>query len=379
MGLIKNNLLSIIEWADNTSNTIAYKHPMPKNVQIMSGSQFIVRESQVGILVSSGKLCDVFKPGRYKLDTDNMPILTKLMGWKYGFKSPFVCDVYFINTKQFINQKWGTSSPVMMRDQDFGVVQFRGFGIYSFRVAEPELFLREILGTGATYTTEAITEQLKRQIVSGVTQAVAESNVPALDLAMRYSQLSDACKAIVTPRFSQGGFDLSSLTIENLSLTEESQKALEQRSRMTILGNSAEYTAFTAADSMKAMADNAHKGQGMGNMATMGMMFGTGSAMANMYSGNIANAQAQAQQQAQQPKGVPCVKCRHLIPQGAKFCPSCGAAQSEACPKCGKPVPGGVKFCPECGQNLSAETVCAKCGHKMTPGVKFCPECGEKI
>lgn len=384
MGFLGNQFLKVIEWADSSSDTIAYKFPMPANVQIMNGSQFIVRESQVGILVSSGKIADVFEPGRYKLTTENMPVLTQIMSWKYGFKSPFVCDVYFINTKQFINQKWGTTSPIMMRDADFGAVQFRGFGIYSFKIDDAPLFLREILGSGASYQTPAITEQLKRQIVSGITQAVAESKIAALDLAAKYSELSDASSAIVKPKFSMVGMTLSSLTIENLSLTEESQKALERRSQMNILGNSSEYTAYAAADSMKVMAENAHKGQGM-NVGGMGMGLGTGWAMTNMYAQNIAQAQGQAKAEnaeiiAQKAEAkIMCPKCGKPNALGAKFCFECGEKMNKTCPKCNAAIAPGQKFCGACGEKLgSAGKVCTNCKKEIPDGSAFCPECGTK-
>lgn len=384
MGFLGNQFLKVIEWADSSSDTIAYKYPMPANVQIMNGSQFIVRESQVGILVSSGKIADVFEPGRYKLTTENMPVLTQIMSWKYGFKSPFVCDVYFINTKQFINQKWGTTSPIMMRDADFGAIQFRGFGIYSFKIDDAPLFLREILGSGASYQTPAVTEQLKRQIVSGITQAVAESKVAALDLAAKYSDLSNASAAIVKPKFSMVGMTLSSLTIENLSLTEESQKALERRSQMNILGNSSEYTAYAAADSMKVMAENAHKGQGM-NVGGMGMGLGTGWAMTNMYAQNIAQAQGQAKAEnaeiaAQKAEAkVLCPKCGKQNAPGSKFCFECGEKMQKSCPKCNAVITPGQKFCGSCGEKLvAAGKICSNCKKEIPEGSAFCPECGTK-
>lgn len=384
MGFLSNQLLKVIEWADSSSDTIAYKFPMPANAQIMNGSQFIVRESQVGILVSSGRIADVFEPGRYKLTTENMPVLTQIMSWKYGFKSPFVCDVYFINTKQFINQKWGTTSPIMMRDADFGAIQFRGFGIYSFKIDDASLFLREILGSGASYQTPAITEQLKRQIVSGITQAVAESKVAALDLAAKYSELSDSSAAIVKPKFSMVGMTLSSLTIENLSLTEESQKALERRSQMNILGNSSEYTAYAAADSMKVMAENAHKGQGM-NVGGMGMGLGTGWAMTNMYAQNIASAQGQAKAEtaekvAQKSEAkILCPKCGKTNTPSAKFCLECGAKLQQACPKCNAVLTPGQKFCGSCGEKLGeAGKVCSNCKKEIPAGSQFCSECGTR-
>lgn len=359
MAFFKNQLLKVIEWADNTHDTMAYKYPIPPKTQIMMGSQLIVRESQVAILVSSGKIADVFEPGRYKLNTGNMPILTQLRSWKYGFNSPFVCDVYFINTKQFINQKWGTGSPVMMRDQDFGVVQFRGYGIYSFKVTEPAVFLRELLGSNALYKIDSLMEHLKRSIVSGISEAVAASNIPALDLAMKYTAIGDKAEEIVKADFSKMGISLVNLVVENLSLTEESVKALNERTRMNILGNPQEYTQYAAADSMKTIAENAHKGGGM-NMAGTAMQMGAGWAVGNTFGAAISGGDKSA----------------------AGPVPMAMAGPTMPCPKCRATINANSKFCSECGTKITpvnAGKLCSVCGKNNKPNAKFCAECGKKL
>ncbi|HHW89976.1 MAG TPA: SPFH domain-containing protein [Clostridiales bacterium] len=359
MAFFKSQLLKVIEWADNTHDTMAYKYPIPPKTQIMMGSQLIVRESQVAILVSSGKIADVFEPGRYKLNTGNMPILTKLRSWKYGFNSPFVCDVYFINTKQFINQKWGTGSPVMMRDQDFGVVQFRGYGIFSFKVSEPAVFLREVLGTSALYKVDALMEQLKRSIVSAISEAVAASNIPALDLAMKYTAIGDKAEEIVKADFNKTGISLVNLVVENLSLTEESAKALNERTRMNILGNPQEYTQYAAADSMKTIAENAHKGGGM-NMAGTAMQMGAGWAIGSTFGSAISGSGE---------KGAP--------PMAAAM-----TAPTVACSQCGATISAKSKFCSECGAKtpfVAAGKFCSACGKQNKPKARFCAECGTKL
>jgi membrane protease subunit (stomatin/prohibitin family) len=383
MGFFRNQLLKVIEWEDTSSNTIAYKFPIPAKAEIMNGSQLIVREGQVAILVSSGKLADVYPAGRYKLETGNMPLLTQIMGWKYGFRSPFVCDVVFINTRLFTAQRWGTSSPVMMRDQDFGVVQFVGYGQFSFRVKEPETFLRELLGSGLRFETDDIIDQLKNTIVSGITESVASSNVPALDLAMRYTDLERVTADIIRPVFGKMGLELAGLEIINLSLTEDSKKALTERTRMNILGSASEYTAFAAADSMKTMAENAHKG-GVGNVGGIGLGLGTGAAMAGLYTQTIAGSQAQAAQAPQkQVPQVACPSCGAPNNAGAKFCNQCGAklSQKPTCAQCGAELSAGAKFCPNCGGKVgaAAEKTCPKCGEKVAPQQKFCSNCGSAV
>ncbi|MDR0856537.1 MAG: SPFH domain-containing protein [Clostridiales bacterium] len=380
MGFIKSQLLKVIQWQDSSADTIAYRFEMPPKYEIMNGSMLVVNESQVAVLVSSGQIADVFTPGRYKLDTGNMPVLTKLRSWKYAFESPFQADVYYINTKQFLNQKWGTSTPVMMRDQDYGAVQFRAYGVFTFRVTDPALFLRDLMGTGASFKVKDVVEQLKRTVVSGVTESVAASNIPALDLATKYTSLGDGTIDIVRKKFLLRGIDLVTMDIENISLTEESQAALTKRTNMTILGNAAEYTQFQAADAMRDVAANAHKGTGM-NIPGMGVGFGTGMMMTNAYTGTIAGAQAEAKANAAAPKPetAKCPKCGHLNEKNAKFCLDCGASLKVACPKCGASVKDGAKFCPECGEKLITELKCPACGKPAKPGTKFCEECGAKL
>ena len=184
MALLKN-----IEWTDTESNLIVWKYPIGKN-QINKGSALTVRESQVAIFVDKGRLADVFLPGFYKLDTQNMPILTKLMSWKYGFETPFKSDIYFVNTKQFTNQKWGTVNPILVRDKDYGAVRIRGFGNYSFKVDDAYVFMKNLSGTNVRYETTQITDYLRSMVVSGISDAIGESKVPVLDMAANLQELS---------------------------------------------------------------------------------------------------------------------------------------------------------------------------------------------
>ncbi len=178
MKFIKSQLIEVIEWTDNTTDTMVYRFPVKDN-EIKMGAQLTVRESQVAVFVNEGQIADVFEPGRYQLSTANMPVLTKLKAWKYGFNSPFKAEVYFVNTKQFTNQKWGTSNPIMMRDAEFGMIRLRAFGIFSFRVKDAATFLKEIFGTNRVFDTESIVGQLKRSLVSGIADMIGESKIPA--------------------------------------------------------------------------------------------------------------------------------------------------------------------------------------------------------
>ena len=187
--LVTSQLIDVIEWTDDSQNTMVYKYDM-NGKEIMMGAQLTVRESQAAIFVNEGKLADVFQPGRYELSTQNMPILTKLKAWKFGFNSPFKSDVYFINTKQFLDRKWGTANPVMMRDTDFGMIRIRAFGSFAFRVKEPETFMKECFGTSSLFTVEGVEGQLKSMVVSGLSDAIAQSKIPALDIGANYRGLS---------------------------------------------------------------------------------------------------------------------------------------------------------------------------------------------
>ena len=341
LDMIRGQLIDVIEWTDSSANTMVYKYDN-RGKEIMMGAQLTVRESQVAIFVNEGKLADVFQPGRYELSTQNMPIMTALKSWKYGFNSPFKADVYFINTKQFLDLKWGTSNPVMMRDKDFGMIRLRAFGIYSFRVADPVTFLKEVFGTSALFTVEGVEGQIKRTIVSSLSDVLAQSNIPALDLAANYVELSAQALQLIAPRIAPLGLKLESFVIENVSLPQEVEEAMDRRTSMGVVGDMGKYTQFQAAEALRDSANNE------GGMAGMGAGMAAAMAMGNVMSS--AMNQSQQQPAAPQAAQAACTSCGAGIPAGSKFCPECGAKQGAApCVSCGQPIDAGVKFCPECG------------------------------
>src|SRR3989449_11028034 len=209
--------IEVIEWLDGSSDTMLYRFPV-RDQEIKNGAQLIVRESQAAVFVHEGEIGDIFGPGRYSVEGGNTPILSKLGAWKHGFNSPIKSEVYFVNTKQFTDLKWGTSNPVMMRDSDFGMVRLRAFGIYSFRVTDPRAFIKEIAGTNAHFVTEDIEGQLKRTLVSGFSDALAESKIAALDLASNYDELGKFIRSKLANDFNSFGLDLTKFVIENVSL-----------------------------------------------------------------------------------------------------------------------------------------------------------------
>ncbi len=342
---IKGQLIDVIEWTDNSNKTMVHKYDM-NGKEIMMGAQLTVRESQVAIFVNEGQLADVFEPGRYELQTSNMPILTALKSWKYGFNSPFKSDVYFVNTKQFLDMKWGTSNPVMMRDSEFGMIRLRAFGIYSFRVSDPVTFLKEVFGTSALFTVEGVEGQIKRTLVSGLSDAIAESKIPALDLAANYDEIANYALQAINPKLAVLGLTLCSFVIENISLPEEVEKSMDKRTSMGVLGNLDQYAKYQAAEAMREAANNDGNG-----MAGMGVGMGAGAAMGQMFAQSLGNTATSAPAQTNSQTSAVCSACGAAIPASAKFCPECGAKQSTAsfCTSCGKEIAAGSKFCPECG------------------------------
>ena len=366
--MFKNQFIEVIEWQAQDQNTLVYQFPVHNN-EIKMGAELTVRESQVAIFVNEGELADVFGPGRHILYTQNMPILTKLKSWKYGFDSPFKAEVYFINTKQFINQKWGTSNPIMMRDPDFGMIRLRGYGIYSYRVSEPTVFLRELFGTNSSYDTNSVEGQLKKMIISGLSDLFAESQIPALDLSMHYDELSERGKEKMKSRFAAFGFDITSLYIENLSLPKEVEEAMDKRTSMGVLGNMQQYQQYQAAEAMRDAAQNE------GGMAGAGVGMGAGMGMGQV----MANAMNHNQPQA---ATKTCPHCQATINADAKFCGQCGKSvetDKVPCIQCEAMIPKDAKFCNVCGTAQVTEKICPACSHANLPGAKFCAECGETV
>jgi len=350
--LVRGQLIDVIEWTDDSRDTMVHKYDM-NGKEIMMGAQLTVRESQTAVFVNEGQLADVFTPGRYELTTQNMPVLTALKAWKFGFNSPFKSDVYFVNTRQFTDCKWGTANPVMMRDAEFGMIRIRAFGSYAFKVKDPTVFMREVFGTSSLFTVSGVEGQIKSIVVSGLSDAIAQSKIPALDLAANYMELSQYVLQTLNPKVESLGLTLSNFVIENISLPEEVEKAMDRRTSMGVVGDLNRYTQFQAAEAMREAANNdsgnsmAGMGVGMGAAAMMGQMF-------NQSMGAFQQPQAQ-------PAAAP-------APAAAqKTCSACGAAIAQT-----------SKFCPECGAQQNAARFCAECGTKLEPGTKFCPECGTK-
>src|SRR6187401_584866 len=247
MDFIRGELIEIIEWTDDSRDTLSFRWP-DNDKEIKNGAQLIVRESQVAQFVYLGQFGDTFLPGKHTLTTENIPVLTTLQGWKYGFNTPFKADVYYVNTRLFTGNKWGTSNPVMMRDADFGIVRARAFGIYDFKIVEPKLFLKEVAGSDQHFRLDEFADTMRSRIVSLFTEALAEAKIPVLDVATRYSELGEALLPLINPvTTAKYGIEFTSFVIENVSVPPEVEQAIDKRSSMAAVGNLNDYVKFQMA------------------------------------------------------------------------------------------------------------------------------------
>jgi membrane protease subunit (stomatin/prohibitin family) len=282
VGQAKAQFLDVIQWLDNTNDTLVWRFPIHDQA-ITSSSKVIVREGQAAVFIAEGKMSDVFAPGTYTLDTPNTPVWSFFQSIAYGMETPYKGDILFVSTRQFTNQGWGTQAPFMMRDPEFGPVRVRAFGSFAFRVVDPAKFIREIVGTDGHFTTEEISGQLKKQLVAAITTGIASSGTPLLDLVGNYQSLGDTVRKQIDPQMKETyGLALTDLTIGNIGLPEEVEKALDQRSKMGILGNLNAYAQLNAAEAIKTAAAN----PGMGGAGVgMGVGMGMGQMMAGMMQG----------------------------------------------------------------------------------------------
>jgi excisionase family DNA binding protein len=261
MDFIKGELIDIIEWTDDSRDTLSYRFP-DDDKAIKNGAQLIVRESQHVQFVYVGEFGDTFGPGKHTLTTDNIPVLTKLKSWKYGFNSPFKADVYYLNTRLFTGNKWGTANPVMMRDNDLGIVRVRAFGTYDFRITEPKVFLKEVAGSDHNFRLDEFAETMRSRVVSVFAEALAQAHIPVFDVASRYSELGQALLPLINPVISaKYGLEVSSFIVENVSVPPEVEQAVDKRSSMAAVGNLNDYVKFQMAQGME-------KGGGSGGAAT---------------------------------------------------------------------------------------------------------------
>jgi membrane protease subunit (stomatin/prohibitin family) len=326
MGLwdkIAGEFIDVIEWVDDSDDTLVYRFPT-HNREIQMDSDLIVRESQQALFVYQGQIADHFGPGHHKLKTENMPVMTTLQNWTRGFNSPFKSEVYFFNTRQFTDLRWGTPNPVTVRDPEFGVVRLRAFGIYAIRVADPQQVMTEISATSGRYAVSQIEDQLRKTIITRLSDFFGEADHPFLDYAANLNEFSSALHQALQADFGRYGLQLESFFIENVSLPESVEKILDQRAGMAAIGNNNldAYAKFQMANAIPDAARNeggvAGAGAGAGIGLAMGQMMGNAMGMGQAPAGQSAPPAA-----AQQIM-VRCMKCNELSPETARFCASCG-------------------------------------------------------
>jgi membrane protease subunit (stomatin/prohibitin family) len=288
---IKKQFIDIIQWTEETDGVLAYRFPM-QDFEIQNGAQLTVRDSQMAMFVDEGKIADVFGPGRFKLVTQTLPVLTYLKNWDKLFESPFKSDVYFFSTRIQLDLKWGTPNPITVRDKDFGMVRLRAFGIYSYRINDPKLFYQQISGTRASYNTEELEGQLRNSIVSGISDIFGESGIPFIDMAGNQEEFGRALKAKLDAVFSGFGLSLETLLVQNVSLPEELQKALDNRIGVNMMGGMQGYTQYQVANSIPLAAQNDGGLAGLG--AGVGVGFGVGQQVAQAMGQSLNPGQAAA-------------------------------------------------------------------------------------
>ncbi len=359
MGFFKKQFLDSIQWLDESSNTLVSMYPM-EDQEIQSGAQLTVRPGQVAIFVDQGQIADVFGPGMYELTTANLPLLADLKHWSFGFKSPFKSDVYFLNMKDFLDNKWGTNNPVWIPDSQYGQVQVRAHGTYAFKIENPVVFFTQVAGTKSRYTLEHIREQLRSFIINKFADIIGSLNITVVQMASNYIEIGEALEDAVADSFKALGLTLTHFTISNISLPEEIEKTLKDVTSMNMLG-SIQNEKLSKIQILKQLdiMEQSTKNPGMNGMAQSGMGLGMGMQMAKNFADNMNQMNQTSPQNVAAPAGgmMTCGKCGHSIPQGSKFCPECGNKVEAVV---------GKKFC-------------SQCGNEVVPGAKFCAQCGNKV
>ncbi len=338
-------IFDVIEFFDETGRQMVHRLPEHGSGDFRLGSQLIVRESQAAVFFRDGKALDTFGPGRHTVSTANIPLLTRLIGIPFSGETPFKAEVYFVNLREFLEQKWGTPEAITLRDSELGMVRLRAFGIYSMQVSEPQLFVNKVVGTQGLYETSQIQGFLRGIIIAKLTDLLGEVRKSILDLPSMYDEIGAGAKAKVQDDFNALGIALKTLYVTSISPTEDTAKAIDERAAMGAIGNMQAYLQFKAARAMTeaAAAPGGVAGAGVGLGAGVGM----GAAMAQMM--------AQAMQPGAQAATMMCPSCSAQIPAGSKFCPQCGAkiGGEVTCPNCKADVPEGSKFCPTCGAKIA--------------------------
>jgi membrane protease subunit (stomatin/prohibitin family) len=330
MSFLSKQFIDVIQWTEPEDGILAYRYPM-EDMEIQNGGKLTVRDSQMAVFVNEGRIADVFGPGLYTLTTETLPILTYLMNWDKAFKSPFKSDVYYFSTRLQTNQRWGTATPITIRDKEFGAVRVRGYGIYAYKIADAKVFYQKISGTRDLYRVGDLEGQLRNTIVARMTDTFAQSSVPFLDMAANQGALGQKIADNMKPAFAELGLSLENFVVENISMPDELQQLLDQRIGMNMIGDMGKYTQFQVAQSLPVAAANE------GGTAGIGVGLGAGLTM------------AQSMINALKPGEAPPAGPAPATGSGGPVAPAAPATETKFCINCGKGIPKNAKFCPECG------------------------------
>jgi membrane protease subunit (stomatin/prohibitin family) len=366
--------LEIIEWTDPTGEAMIHRIPEEGSADIKWGAQCIVRDSQSAVFFKDGKACDVLGTGRHTLTSLNLPILTRLLSLPWGMKSPFRCEVYFLNHKVFTQLRWGTSHPVAFRDKELGLVRLRAFGNYTMKITEPLLFLNTIVGREAAYTTHDIEQYLRDVIVFRLTDLFGEKLETIFDLPQQYEEMAQLAKERISSEFSKYGLELIDFYITSITPPEDVQKMIDARGGMEAVGDLNRFLKFGLA---KAFAESGGSWPAAG--AGMGMGAGIGMMVPGLMSRAIGPDPVDLKTESL--PTVTCPKCGSDTPEASRFCYRCGhqMVAINRCPSCTNDLPAEANFCMVCGFDLTAKTKCVQCGESLPHDSHFCPSCGTEV
>jgi membrane protease subunit (stomatin/prohibitin family) len=376
MGTDNLIFLELIEWFDETGKELVHRIPEKGSGELKFGAQLIVRESQAAVLFYKGKAVDAFGPGRHTLKTGNIPVLTKILTIPWAMNSPLRAEVYMANLKIFPNLKWGTRDPVAFKDSELGLIRLRAHGVFNIQIVQPVLFINSLVGTMGMFSTEEISEYLKRVIVSRFNDYLGENLDSILNLPGQYDELSESLEKRLQKDFTKFGLGLNQLYITSITPPPEVQKAIDDKSRMGVFDDLDKLVKMKAAMAVeKASESTGDAGSGLG--------MGLGFMMPAMFSESLKPRQDTAAPAPAQ-QAIRCPDCGNSIPKDSRFCPLCGHHQVvfSQCTNCGKNLPPNARFCPKCGHPADEKPVprkCPRCSTENMPGASFCNQCGEKL